>query len=322
MKIPKTILILMLMIGLFVAGCAPAAAPAPMQGESMGMSEMPAAPMEMEVDRGVMSKNLADTTAPSPERLVIRNANLSIVVADPGKSLDTIAVMAEEMGGFVVTSNMYKISTGEGVEIPQAEITIRVPAEKLNQAMQKIKNLVEDPKVDVLSENVSGQDVTQEYTDTKSRLTNLEAAEKQLQAIMDEAVKTEDVLAVYNQLIQVREQIEVLKGQAQYYEQAAALSAISISLKAQAAVQEIVIGGWRPAGIALSAIQALINTFQILGTILIWLVIYIVPVGAVIVLFILALRFIWRKIFKPKPRTQQPPSSTPPQPPSQPHTLN
>ena len=48
--------------------------------------------------------------------------------------------------------------------------------------------------------------------------------------IMDGAVKTEDVLAVYNELVAVQGQIEVIKGQMQYFEQSARLSAVSIQL--------------------------------------------------------------------------------------------
>jgi len=310
---------LLLLLSLTVAACAPA-----MTAESPTMDEyqagsVPSAP-EMEsarsADMGFSTNELADTSAQNAPRLVIRNANLSIVVIDPGDAMDAISRMADEMEGFVVSSNLYKTTTNEGVEIPQADITIRVPAEKLTEAMETIKAMVEDPNVDILSENVSGQDVTQEYTDTKSRLTNLEAAEKQLQNIMDSATKTEDVLAVYNQLVQVREQIEVLKGQIKYYEESAALSAINVNLRAQASVQPVVIGGWRPVGVARDAVQALINTLQFLGSALIWIAIFVLPVGVVLVVFFLLLRFIWRKIFKPKPR-KAPVSQPPANPPSQ-----
>jgi hypothetical protein len=313
---------LMLLLILAISACAPAAATQSPLEMSAGSAPQPAADSSKTFENSYASSGIADSPSQGETRLVIRNANLSIVVIDPGKAMDSIAAMAEEMGGFIVTSNLYKTTTNEGVEIPQAEITLRVPAEKLSDATSKIKALVENPAVDILSENVSGQDVTKEYTDTKSRLTNLEAAEKQLQNIMDAATKTEDVLAVYNQLVQVREQIEVLKGQVKYYEESAALSAISVSLRAQASVQPVVIAGWRPVGVARSAVQALINTLQFLGSAAIWIVIYILPVGVILVLFFLLLRFLWRKIFKTKPRKT--PAAQPPavQPPSNPTTLN
>jgi hypothetical protein len=99
------------------------------------------------------------------ERVVIKNASLEIVVQDPISSVDAISRMAEEMGGFVVNSNTYRIRTTRGNEVPEANITVRVPATRLNEAMDRIKALVGDPGQDVINENISGQDVTQEYTD-------------------------------------------------------------------------------------------------------------------------------------------------------------
>ena len=109
------------------------------------------------------------------ERLVIYNANLALVVDDPVESLDTISDLATSIGGFVVNSNLYESSYRVGDEyrpVHEANITIRVPAERLDEALDQLKGLA----VEVDSESISGQDVTQEYTDLASRLRNLESA--------------------------------------------------------------------------------------------------------------------------------------------------
>jgi len=222
-------------------------------------------------------------------RMVIKNASLSIVVEEPGITLDSITKLADDLGGFVVSSNFYQIQVDGGLEVPQANITIRVPAEKLDQALAEIKSGAGE----ILNETVSGQDVTQEYTDLGSRLKNLENAEAQLQEIMDQAWETEDVLTVYNRLVEVQEQIELIKGQMQYYEQSAALSAISVNIQANEAVQPLKIGNWQPVGVAKQAIQALINTLEKMVNILIWIGLYILPVG--LILFF-PVRWIWRWI--------------------------
>ena len=216
------------------------------------------------------------------QRIVIRNANLTIVVDDPSQSMTTISRMAESMGGYIVSSNLYKSTGQNGLEYPEANITIRVPADKLNEAMDQIKGLVKNIGEDVLGENVSGQDVTKEYTDLQSRLKNLEETEQQLREIMGSATKTEDVLAVYRDLTSIREQIEVIRGQIKYYEESAALSSITVLLQASGAVQPLEIGGWEPAGVARDAIQALIDTAQVLGTIVIWLILWALPIGLLI----------------------------------------
>jgi hypothetical protein len=230
----------------------------------------------MEGDKALYNMN---QTVASTERLVIKNGTLSMAVDDPLLSRDNIARMAEAMGGFVVSADMYQQTLSNGVQVPQVSMTIRVPAERLDEALSTIKAETDQP---IITENLNSQDVTAEYTDLSSRLVNLEAAEQQLQEIMDDANRTEDVLAVYSQLVSVREQIELIKGQMKYYEQSAALSAISIQLIANAAVQPITIAGWQPGGVAKQALQSLINALQSLANFTIRLVILYLPVLIII----------------------------------------
>ncbi len=242
-----------------------------------------------------------DQTTASTDRLVIKNATLSMAVDDPSKSMENISRMAEAMGGFVVNADMYQQTLDNGSKVPQVSMTIRVPVERLAEALTTIKTETTQP---IISENESSQDVTAEYTDLNSRLVNAQAAEKQLQQIMDSAVKTEDVLSVYSQLVSVREQIELIKGQMKYYEQSAALSSISVQLFANAAMQPITIAGWQPGGVAKQALQSLIHALQSLTNFAIRAVILYVPVLLIIfvpiALIIWGIRALVRKIRRPK----------------------
>ena len=208
------------------------------------------------------------------ERLVIRNANLVIVVEDPSASASSISQLAEQMDGYVISLNVYQSTYGDGLSATHASITIRVPAERLNEALAEIKK----GTVEVRSENISGQDVTQEYTDLQSQLRNLEAAEVELREIMGSLTKAEDVLRVYENLRQVRQEIEIIKGRMQYFEQSARLSAISIELLPDVVSQPLQIGRWQPEGTAKEALQSLISALQFLAKTTIWFVILVLPV--------------------------------------------
>lgn len=232
---------------------------------------------EMLADGGMA---YAGNTAPDTvERIVIKNADLSIIVDDPTVVMERISLMAEEMGGYVVSANLYQTYTANGEKVPQASVYIRVPVERLNEALSRIKSETDQP---VTREVISSQDVTAEYTDLDSRLTNLQATEAALVAIMADATETKDVLAVYAELSAIRGQIEVIQGQMKYYRESAALSGISVDLIANAAVQPLTIGKWQPVGVAKDAIQALIDAFKWLVEALIWIVLYILPVALVI----------------------------------------
>jgi hypothetical protein len=212
------------------------------------------------------------------ERLVIRNANLSIVVTDPSQSVEDISRMAQEMGGFVVSSNVYQTTFDENVVSFRASITIRVPAERLDEALARIKEDV----TEVRNENISGQDVTQEYTDLKSQLRNLEAAEEELLKIMEASTEAEHVLDVFEHLRQVRGEIEVTKGRIQYFEESARMSAISVELIPDIAAQPLQIGRWQPQGTAKAALEALISALQFLAEAVIWGLICVAPIGVIL----------------------------------------
>jgi tellurite resistance-related uncharacterized protein len=228
-------------------------------------------------------------------------------------SLADIQKLAADMGGFTVSSNLYKTQTSTGIEVPEATVTVRIPAGRLNEALDKIKAMTGDPEKYVLTENVNGQDVTQEYTDLKSRLKNLEEAEAELTRFYEKATKTEDILAIYNQKQSISQQIEVLKGQIQYYEQASAKSLISINLKAKSTIAPITVAGWEPRGIARDALQALVEAGKGIVNVLIWIALFILPIALVIGL---PLYFLIRWLVRRGKKHQARPTA-PPVPPAQ-----
>jgi hypothetical protein len=302
----KKVALALITFSFLLAACAPAATQtarsiSPGIANSLQSNESAAgAPATAPLASDKSSYALDQTTA-SADRLVIKNATLSLAVDDPQKSMDNISRMAEAMGGFVVSADMYQQSLNNGSKVPQVNMSIRVPVERLAEALTTIKAETTQP---VISENQSSQDVTADYTDLNSRLVNAQAAEKQLQQIMDSAVKTEDVLSVYSQLVSVREQIELIKGQMKYYEQSAALSSISVQLFANAAMQPITIAGWQPGGVAKQALQSLIHALQSLANFAIRAGILYIPV--LLIIFVPIALIIWgivalvRKIRKPK----------------------
>lgn len=218
-----------------------------------------AAPMSYDLARQAVSNGGVDVYQQQVDRKVIKNADLSIVVTDPQKSMDAISAMAEELGGYVVGSNIYQSVYGPNdTRIPAGNISIRIPSEKLEEVMDRVKK----DAVEVTSESISGQDVTDQYVDLTSRLTAKQAAEKKLTEIMEAAEKTEDVMAVYQQLQQIQSDIEVLKGQIKFIDQSVAMSSININLTAEASAQPIEIGGWKIQGTAKESIEGLVSFLQ------------------------------------------------------------
>jgi hypothetical protein len=301
----KKNLLILLILAALLAGCAaPAANQSRDSGARPGAPAYEAAPAAPQEPRG---SNTYNAPLPQQQRIVIKNADLSLVVDDPSRSLLVISNMAEAMGGYVVSANIYRRTLSNGLEVPEGSVQIRVPAERLDEAIAKIEGEGSRPPV---SKNINSQDVTSTYVDLKSRLRNLEAAEVQLQSIMNDARRTEEVLQVYNELTRVREQIEVIKGQIQYYDQASALSAITVQLMANESIQPLSIGGWEPAGVARDAIQNLIDSLQVVANAGIMIVLFLLPLLAVLIAPLVILILVIRSLRRRSRRSPQPPPAS------------
>jgi len=233
--------------------------------------------------------------APLEERMIISRASLSLVVKDVEGSLGEIRTIVKDLGGYVVNSNSWY----EEKQL-RAHLTVRVPAKDLDEALERFRALA----IEVEKESISGEDVTEEYTDLESRLRNLEAAEKQLLRIMEQAEETEDVLAVYRELVNIRGQIEQTKGRMQYLERMSAMATIDLDLIPDVLAKPLVAAGWRPAGTLANALRALVRTLQFIANLAIWFVAYVLPTLLLVAIPLALLWFAWRR-WRARRRTAQ-----------------
>ena len=153
------------------------------------------------------------------KRIIVRTVDMGIEVDDVGESIDAIGGLAEEMGGWLVSSSR--------AEEHRGFVSVRVPAERLEKAILRLRAMAQDVK----SEITSSRDVTDEYYDIQARLTNLEATEGALIKLLDRAEKVEDALSIQKSLSEVQGNIERLQGRIKLLEQTAAYSLINVSLE-------------------------------------------------------------------------------------------
>ena len=255
------------------------------------------APMARSADSAngiVQTGDIIPENTVQSNRMIVKNANMTIVVEDPKEALNQVATLAESLGGFIVSSNISEHETYEGKVYYSADIYIRVPSDKFDSTLNNIQGIAHS----VDYQSISGQDVTSEYVDLESELRSLELAETQLTKIMDEAYKTEDVLSVFRELQNIQSNIEIIKGRMKYLKESSTFSSISVNFQAKASVEPITIGKWSPKGIAADALQALVNFGKSLVNFLIWFGIFVLPILAIIAFGIWILISIFKKLFK------------------------
>ena len=137
----------------------------------------------------------------------------------------------------------------------------------------------------LLSLKESVQDDTSDYIDSQSTLTNLRAEQQRLLGFMNQAQNINDALNIEQQLTQVEGQINnleahlnALKGQTTFYTVTVVLQpVVSVSPPARPSP-------WSVIPIWQGAWSAVVNVWQVLVAILVWLLafsVYIVPAGLV-----------------------------------------
>lgn len=238
--------------------------------------------------------DLAQTPAPTPApelRMIIRTANVSLVVRDAVDVLGKATALVESMGGYVSDQRQWKDR-----EQVRASLTLRVPAAQLNAVLAALRQL----SIRVESENISGQDVSQEFSDLGAQLKNLQATETELRELLhtvrQRTQKASEILEVFTEMSRVRGDIERIQGRIQYLSQVTAMSAITVELIPDVIAAPVVEPGWQPVATLRAAARALVNTLKVLADVAIWIVLYVLPIAVVFMLFVLAIRSIARRV--------------------------
>jgi hypothetical protein len=234
---------------------------------------VPTAPGAIDLE-GKGEGNDSYTSIPTDEeRMIVRTGDMSLVVKDVTQAIEDITQMSLAFGGYVVSSYIQ----GEEEEM-RGWISFRVPDDKFETALAQLRDLA----VRVESEQTSSQDVTEEYIDLQARLGNAEATEQQYLALLDKATDVEDILNIYDYLSRIRSEIEQLKGRIQYLEKTTSTSLISASLQPEKTDKPLVRVGWSALEVLKAAARGLVTAGQVLGTIAIWLLIFIPIWGTIL----------------------------------------
>ena len=207
-------------------------APAPANSKPVTLAEPEARAAMATAGEGSAAVPRTDASA---ERKVIRFSSLAIVVQHPAQVMDKIMALAEMEGGYLESSQ------GGGQDAASGSLTIRVPAARFDEMRAEIRKL----GLRVENETITAQDVTRQYVDQDANLRNLRAEEAQYLAILKQANTVKDLLAVSQQISEVRGQIEQQQAEFNALSKQTETVAIAISLRTEAETQVFGLN-WRP----------------------------------------------------------------------------
>ena len=132
---------------------------------------------------------------PANKRQLIYTANMQVSVYDLAHAVSVAEALPTRLGGWLH-------------QRVDNELILRIPAAKLEQAMELIAELgVVDYRL------LEALDVTAQYTDLESRIRILVEMQAQLRALLDQAKDVEQALKIRAALDQITLELELARGQ-------------------------------------------------------------------------------------------------------------
>ena len=256
-KLVKFSMPVLLILGLMLTGACASAGPLPVPAPAPAPMPAPAPSAEF-VDEGKVYPEEAMPEEASIERKIVRTGYITLEVEDIAGTISGVAEIAEGLDGYVVSSHK-----SEGERKTSGSVTIRVPADRFDEAFDKLRQLA----VKVPYESTESRDVTEEYVDLQARLHNLEATETQYLELLGKAETVEEMLKVQAALSNVRGGIERIEGRITYLERVSDMSLIEVRLEET----EGLAGPWSISDAFRSAVRGLTAFVRGLATAFIWI---------------------------------------------------
>lgn len=177
--------------------------------KDMAMPEA-AAPMEAP-EKGTNSMAFSAGGAATPVQTgqkLIRRVNIDAETEDLDALLEKLTAQISSMGGYIEQQNLYNGSAYASYRSRSANLTVRIPADKLDGFIGQVKGVS-----NVISYNESQEDVTLTYVSTESRIKALETEEARLLELLAQAENMTDLLQIEARLTDVRYELESVKSQ-------------------------------------------------------------------------------------------------------------
>lgn len=294
----RIIALLVLLSALFLGACGAAApafeAPAATEAAVMAEESFPqsaadeAAKQEgsgssAALPEGAVFNTGPDSPAAATTHMIIKSGEIKLLVEDSDTAIDRATQVVGDAGGYIISSRVWYQPYIDGENYKYATITIGVPVQQFERTLSRLRGLA----VQVLDETASGEDVTDQFVDLQSQLTNLEATRERIKSFLADAKSVDEALRINQELSNIEAQIEQIKGQMNYLQDRSAFSTITINF--EPVLPEILPtptptpqpeDPWKPGKTFEKAKESLIHSYQGIWEFLTWVFVAVLPVIA------------------------------------------
>lgn len=254
------------------------------RSDEQAAQELASLPTMAAVEIGNPSGSGETIVLQNTNRKIIKNADVRLLVKDTDVAVNRSTQIISDLGGYLISSRIW-YQDYYGNNLMYATITLGIPVDQFERALTRMREL----SIRVLDENASGQDVTDQYVDLQSQLTNLESTRARIQEFLEDAKTVDEALRINQELANIEAQIEQIKGQMNYISDRSAFSTITVNFEPELPTLTPTPTAtprptatpipWKPGDTYDDAKNTVTVAYQGIGTFLIWLAVAIVPIA-------------------------------------------
>ncbi len=209
---------------------------------------------------------------------LIRSLDISLQVTSP---LDAEQLITQDLFGLdnlAQAAGEHVSQNGDGKYV--VSLTFAISSAKYDAVkayLQQFPQSHPDFKGKLLSENESVQNVTAQYVDLQSRLTNLRTEQQRLLQLLSQAQNLSDTLTIQDKLTDVEGQIEQIEGQINQLSGQTSFSTVTITLLATPTApvkSPAPQSSWNLGQVLGDAGGALVAVLQVALTLLVWVLVF------------------------------------------------
>ena len=226
-KILSALLCAALMLSLAACGGSNVAKYETMAAGAMMEEAAPMAAPAMMADNAASFKGAENQSASLPEgRKWIITMDLTVETEDLDALMAQLDQKVNGLGGYVENQSTHNGSNYSARRYRSASLTLRIPEEKLDTFTDDLTGMA-----NVVSQNLSREDITLKYVATSSRVTALETEEARLLELLAEAETMADLLEIEARLTDVRYELESYTSRLRVYDNQVDFATVYLSLE-------------------------------------------------------------------------------------------
>lgn len=174
-------------------------------------------------EQGGSTTNSAGNPLPEGQK-IITGSNMQVETLKYIETVNAVKAACKAVGGYIFEAQVQGVPTGEN-SLRRADYTFKIPKDKLvafKTDVEKAGNLVTD--------EVTSQDITSDYTDTELRLKSKKAYRDNLMKLYEKAKTLEDMVMLQDKIATEDTAIEQLEGQIKQWDDKLEYSAVNVSI--------------------------------------------------------------------------------------------